>query len=328
MATTAEVPASTSTYLQGHSEEVIASHSARTVSNSAAFLLPRLSPHFSLLDVGCGPGTITSGFCSYLPQGHVTGIDLGHDVVTQATSLHPSDRFPNLKFETGDILKGLKYDDETFDVVYFHQAILHLPDPIKGIKEARRVLKPGGLLAMRESDTLNWFPELPGLRKYNECLHGMIRSAGAPGLSAARSLHAWAREAGFEREKMDVGAGATVYSTPEERRWWGMIHVNRLRGDAVGGKMRDLGLLGAGGVEEMVTDFEQWIEHVDGWYAALQCEVVARKSRFLNVPETNEELENTTPNVLLYKLPKESIARTIDFDAQGTKGYPIGVGGK
>ncbi|KAI4115673.1 MAG: hypothetical protein LQ338_007824 [Usnochroma carphineum] len=270
-------PPSQSTYLQGHSSEVIASHSARTVSNSAAFLLPHLQPHFSLLDVGCGPGTITSGFCAYLPQGHVTGIDLGDSVVAHATSLHPSDKFSNLAFETGDILKGLKYDDKSFDVVYFHQTVLHLPDPIRAIKEARRVLKPGGLLAMRETDRLNWYPELPGLSKYNDCLDRMLKSAGAPGLLGARGLHAWAREAGFDRERMDVGAGATVYSTPEERRWWGTVHIDRLRGEAVGGKMRELGLLGKDGLEEIVGDFERWIGDQDGWYAALQCEVVARK---------------------------------------------------
>ncbi|KAL8648916.1 MAG: hypothetical protein Q9210_004708 [Variospora velana] len=278
MATTDQPdPPVKSTYSQGHSAEVVASHSARTVSNSAAFLLPHLRPHFSLLDIGCGPGTITSGFCTYLPEGTVTGLDLGDTVIEQAASSHPSTEYPNLKFEVGDILHGLKYEDETFDVVYCHQTILHLPDPIRGMKEARRLLKPGGLLAMRESDSLCWYPEFPGLMKYNECLNGMLRAAGAPGLSSARGLHAWARQAGFEREEMQVGAGTTVYSSPGERRWWAMIHVNRLKGEAVGGKMKSLGLVGDEGIEEMVRDLERWIDEADGWYAALQCEVIATK---------------------------------------------------
>ncbi|KAL9594235.1 MAG: hypothetical protein Q9219_007137 [cf. Caloplaca sp. 3 TL-2023] len=277
MTTNADNAASNSTYSQGHSKEVIASHSARNVSNSAAFLLPHLRPHFSLLDIGCGPGTITSGFCPHLPQGHVTGVDLGDTVIQHAISTHPTDRFPNLAFETGDILQGLKYDDDTFDVVYFHQTILHLPDPIKGMAEARRVLKPGGILAMRETDTLNWYPEFPGLRKYNECLHGMLQSKGAPGLMAARGLHKWAKEAGFEREKMDVGAGTQVFSTPEERKWWGEIHSNRMLADDVGGRMKGLGLLTEAELEDMMGDFRRWIDDEDAWYVALQCEVIARK---------------------------------------------------
>lgn len=261
--------------MQGHSQAVIAAHSQRTVANSAAFLLPHLQPTFSLLDIGCGPGTITSGFCSYLPKGSIIGVDLGESVIAHAKSSHPSSEFPNLSFEVGDILKGLRWDDNSFDVVYFHQTVLHLPDPIGGLREAKRVLKPGGLLAMRETDTLNWYPELPGLKKYNQCLDSMLKSKGARGL-AARGLHTWAKEAGFERGKMDIGAGTQVYSTPEERRWWAKIHVDRIRGE-VGDKMLELGLLDKEGLEQMVNDFEQWAEDEDGWYAALQCEVIARK---------------------------------------------------
>ncbi|KAI4138333.1 MAG: hypothetical protein LQ341_004719 [Variospora aurantia] len=271
-------PVKSRTYSQGHSAEVIASHSARTVSNSAAFLLPHLRPHFSLLDIGCGPGTITSGFCTHLREGAVTGVDLGDSVIEQAASSHhPLSEYANLKFEVGDILQGLKYADETFDVVYCHQTILHLPDPIRGMKEARRLLKPGGLLAMRESDSLCWYPKLPGLMKYNECLNGMLRAADAPGLSSARGLHAWARQAGFERDKMQVGAGTTVYTSPEDRRWWATMHVNRLKGEAVGGQMKSLGLVGDEGIGEMVRDFGRWTDDPDGWYAALQCEVIATK---------------------------------------------------
>ncbi|KAL8752388.1 MAG: hypothetical protein Q9184_005750 [Pyrenodesmia sp. 2 TL-2023] len=277
MSSPTPAPPPKSTYTQGHSPSVLASHTTRTVSNSASFLLPHLLPTHTLLDIGCGPGTITSGFCTHLPHGHITGIDLSSAVISQAQSLHPPEKFPNLTFETGDILEGLKYDDASFDVVYFHQTVLHLPDPVRGLREARRVLKLGGILAMRETDTLNWYPELPGLRKYNDCLHGMLESTGAPGLTRARGLHTWARQAGFGRENMEVGAGTTVYATPEERQWWGMVHVNRLRAEEVGGKMKSLGLIVDDGVEEVVGDFERWIKDPDGWYAALQCEVLAKK---------------------------------------------------
>jgi 2-polyprenyl-3-methyl-5-hydroxy-6-metoxy-1,4-benzoquinol methylase len=47
-------------YTHGHHESVLRSHSWRTAENSAAYLLGQLSPGMSLLDVGCGPGTITA----------------------------------------------------------------------------------------------------------------------------------------------------------------------------------------------------------------------------------------------------------------------------
>ena len=46
-------------YLHGHAEPVVASHAARTVESSAAYLLPRLRPGLRVLDIGCGPGSIT-----------------------------------------------------------------------------------------------------------------------------------------------------------------------------------------------------------------------------------------------------------------------------
>jgi len=47
-------------YTHGHHDSVLRSHRWRTAENSAGYLLPHLAPGMSLLDVGCGPGTITS----------------------------------------------------------------------------------------------------------------------------------------------------------------------------------------------------------------------------------------------------------------------------
>jgi cyclopropane fatty-acyl-phospholipid synthase-like methyltransferase len=50
----------TYTYTHGHHESVLRSHRWRTAENSAGYLLPHLAPGMNLLDVGCGPGTITA----------------------------------------------------------------------------------------------------------------------------------------------------------------------------------------------------------------------------------------------------------------------------
>ncbi|KAI5307023.1 hypothetical protein KEM55_008429, partial [Ascosphaera atra] len=65
----------TATYTHGHHPSVLRSHSWRTASNSAAYLLPHLLPHFKILDIGCGPGTITVDLAKYVPQGHITGLE-------------------------------------------------------------------------------------------------------------------------------------------------------------------------------------------------------------------------------------------------------------
>src|SRR4029078_11045693 len=57
-------------YTHGHHESVLRSHRWRTADNSAGYLLPRLHPGMRLLDVGCGPGTITTGVAEPLGLPH------------------------------------------------------------------------------------------------------------------------------------------------------------------------------------------------------------------------------------------------------------------
>lgn len=92
----------------------------------------------NLLDVGCG-----SGWSSYLlSQGgyHVVGIDLNAEAFECPTA-------PNLTLVEGSAI-NLPFEDASFDVVASNQAIEHIPDPQKAIREMIRVLKPGGMLCI------------------------------------------------------------------------------------------------------------------------------------------------------------------------------------
>ena len=71
-------------YTHGHHESVLRSHTWRTAENSSAYLLPHLRAGQSLLDVGCGPGTITADLALLVAPGEVVGLDAGAEVVAQA----------------------------------------------------------------------------------------------------------------------------------------------------------------------------------------------------------------------------------------------------
>jgi ubiquinone/menaquinone biosynthesis C-methylase UbiE len=71
-------------YTHGHHESVLRSHRWRTAGNSAAYLLPHLHRGMSLLDVGCGPGTLTFDLARRVAPGRVVGVDLSADVIEQA----------------------------------------------------------------------------------------------------------------------------------------------------------------------------------------------------------------------------------------------------
>src|ERR1700735_3179196 len=105
------------TYTHGHHESVLRSHTWRTAENSAGYLLPHLRPGLSLLDVGCGPGTITADLARLVSPGPGIGLDASSAIVAQAASYGASTGLTNLLFEVGDLFR-LPHDDATFDVVH------------------------------------------------------------------------------------------------------------------------------------------------------------------------------------------------------------------
>jgi ubiquinone/menaquinone biosynthesis C-methylase UbiE len=107
-------------YTHGHHESVLRSHRWRAAEDSAAYLLPHLAPDAKVLDVGCGPGTITADLADRVPQGHVVGIDAAQAVIGQAREL-AGDR-ANVSFATGDVY-ALGFPDGAFDVVHAHQVL-------------------------------------------------------------------------------------------------------------------------------------------------------------------------------------------------------------
>ncbi|KAJ5953263.1 S-adenosyl-L-methionine-dependent methyltransferase [Penicillium verhagenii] len=157
------------TYTHGHHASVLRSHSTRTALNSASFLLPHLKPHMKILDIGCGPGTITVDLATYVPQGHVTGLERVSSVLTGAAELASARGITNISFVTGDG-NGLSYADESFDVVFCHQVLQHVADPVGMLREMKRVTKKGGIVAAREADysVFMWFPEVAGLREWQD----------------------------------------------------------------------------------------------------------------------------------------------------------------
>jgi len=109
------------TYTHGHHESVLRSHTWRTAANSSAYLLPLLRPGLTLLDIGCGPGTITADLAQLVAPGQAVGLDASDDVVGQAQAYAASRGVTNLRCEVGDLF-SLNYDDATFDIVHAHRS--------------------------------------------------------------------------------------------------------------------------------------------------------------------------------------------------------------
>jgi ubiquinone/menaquinone biosynthesis C-methylase UbiE len=256
-------------YTHGHHESVLRSHRWRTAENSAAYLLPRLRPGLEVLDVGCGPGTITADLARRVAPGRVLGIDAAAEVVAAARADHSLE---NLEFAVGDVY-ALDAPDETYDVVHAHQVLQHLPDPVGALREMRRVCKPGGVVAVRDSDygAFTWFPADRRLDRWLDLYRAVARSnRGEP--DAGRHVLAWARAAGFR--EVHASASTWCFATADDRAWWGGLWAERIVSSALAEQAVGLGLVSRAELAEFSEGWLDWANDDDGWFAVLHGEVI------------------------------------------------------
>jgi SAM-dependent methyltransferase len=264
----------TAVYTHGHHESVLRSHRWRTAENSAAYLLGELRPHMRILDVGCGPGTITADLAERVPQGQVTGIDTEPDVLRQARGLANERCLTNIQFATGDI-HALDYPDNTFCVVHAHQVLQHVGDPVQALREMRRVCKPGGIIAVREADFggMVWHPHLPELNAWRELYDRVARANGGEP-DAGRQLHIWARQAGLT----DVTSSSSTwcYASPQERAWWSGLWAERTTESSYAGIAVEGGHATRGDLQQIAAAWREWGTQQDGWFSVLNGEILCR----------------------------------------------------
>lgn len=112
--------------------------------------LPRgaLRPGMKVLDLGCGPGHFTRALAERYGEIIFVGMDLSERMLTLARK--SCGGLPNLSFTRGDAL-DLPLEDGSFDSVLSMASIKHWPDQARGLREIRRILKPGGMVFILEA---------------------------------------------------------------------------------------------------------------------------------------------------------------------------------
>jgi len=196
-------------YLTGYSDYVVGIIKQRTVELYANFLLPYLKGDMTILDCGCGPGSITVGLAKKLNDGgKIIGVDIEPSQVNIATAAAAASGVDNASFQVGDILH-LPFEDETFDAVYSSAVLHHLPNPTTALKEMRRVIKNGGIIAVTEPDhsSMIIYPEIPMVleaKLFREKV--MFRNGANPKLG--RKLRCLLMQSGFR----DIVASVNSFS--------------------------------------------------------------------------------------------------------------------
>jgi SAM-dependent methyltransferase len=257
-------------YTHGHHDSVLRSHRWRSADNSAAYLLPHLRPGMSLLDAGCGPGTITADLARRVAPGPVLGIDREEAPLVEARQV--ASELANVRFARGDIY-ALDAARGSFDVVHAHQVLQHLVDPVAALVELRMVCRPGGLVAVRDGDydSMTWFPHDPLFDRWQELYHAVARANGGEP-DAGRRLPAWARAAGFA----DVRASASswCFATPAECTWWADLWADRVTQSRFADQALSEGHTRRDELEAIAGAFRGWAADPDAWFAMLHGEVL------------------------------------------------------
>lgn len=261
-------------YTHGHHESVLRSHRWRTAENSAGHLLPHLRPGQSLLDVGAGPGTITMDLAALVAPGRVTATEISEDALALSRTEAAGRGVTTVDFAVADI-HALPFPDDTFDVVHAHQVLQHVTDPIRALAEMRRVCRPGGVVAVRDSDydRFAWFPAVPELDEWLALYRATARANGGEP-DAGRRLLSWALAAGFT----DVIPGAAVwcYATPDDRRWWGSLWADRITQSAMAGQILAAGTATSDDLQRLAAGWRRWSDAPDGWFTILHGEILCR----------------------------------------------------
>ena len=263
----------TERYTHGYHQAIVGSYAKRTAETCAAFLLPRLGPEAEVLDVGCGPGTITLGLARRC--GRVVGLDKSEAMVGQARERAASSGVANAAFEAGSAYQ-LPYDDASFDVVYAHQVMQHLGDPVRALREARRVLRPGGLVAVRDSDyeTMVHAPIEPAIKYWRDLYHE-VAAANGGNANAGRFLLGWVRAAGFVDPV--VTTSTTTHADGEARQAWGGMWAARVVESDFADHAVNGGFATRSDLVAISAAFSRWADSPSGFWAYMCGEVIGVK---------------------------------------------------
>jgi ubiquinone/menaquinone biosynthesis C-methylase UbiE len=191
-------------YTPGVGRTAVSFMAARSAQSHAAFLLAHLSAGMSVVDVGCGPGTITVGLAEAVAPGRVLGVDQGSDQLTEARALAGRSGVTNVSFATASCYR-LPVPDSSVDRVFAHALIEHLGDPMRAVAEMRRILRPGGIVALCSPDWGGFILSPPTAavdRAVGDYTELMVGNGGDP--LAGRQLARYLSQSGFENIRIDA----------------------------------------------------------------------------------------------------------------------------
>jgi ubiquinone/menaquinone biosynthesis C-methylase UbiE len=257
-------------------EHVAKALARRSADEDARFVLNFLEPGMNLLDCGCGPGSITLGLATRVAPGEIVGIDINPKLLEQAKTAAAEEGVTNVRFEVGDV-QALSLEDSRFDIVFSHALMEHLPKPMEGLAEMKRVLKPGGLIAIRLPD---WggnmlYPDANNLHRRFLDLQVKIFAHSGSDPYRGRRIGAMLEEQGFVNVRLT--ASYSSHGTPEQVAWMAQVVHNYLLDESRTAVILENGWATQEEIDQIKADFNAWAEMPGALHTRAWIEAVARK---------------------------------------------------
>ena len=236
--------------------EALGIMTARTLANSHPCLLAMLRPGLDLLDVGCGPGTLTIEMARRALPGRVVGLDVNPEMLAAAREAEPAGGLPNLRFLEGDIRDG-GWEDE-FDLVNAARVLQWIPEAPRALEPMVAAIRPGGRVVVLDYDhTRAHWAESPVSWRHFYGAFLDWRAAGHLDNAIIRRLPDDFAAAGLDDVQTVVHVRTVHAHDPDFYRISGMW---RLVAESRGRQMVAAGALTDREREAVVADYTEWMQ--------------------------------------------------------------------
>jgi ubiquinone/menaquinone biosynthesis C-methylase UbiE len=248
-------------------------HARRSAQRNAAFFLPHLSSGMRLLDVGCGPGSITVGLADAVAPGEVVGVDANPAAIAAARERSDG----RVRFDVADAL-ALPFDDGGCDAVFMHEVLQHVESPAQALREAHRVLRPGGVIGLADADYDGTIiePDDPLLHRSFE-IQASLRALRGGDVRIGKRLRELLHDAGFGRTV--ASAVAATDGTAEAARRTGEREAQYYAATEFADYAVAAGVTTREELRAVSGAWRAWSQHPGAFWARFWCQAVGWRER-------------------------------------------------
>lgn len=246
----------------------------RTAERHLGFLLPYLKSGMKVLDCGCGPGSLTLSLAEIVSPGEVTGTDLEESQLDIARNEARLRGISNADFKIASIY-DLPFESDSFDAAVISAVIGNLQEPLRGFNEVHRILKTGGVIAVKEFDHGGdlFYPTDTNFLDSLELYHRLRRHNGHDPESG-RKVFAYLEQVGFR----NCMAGATYKTFCGQDVLTGVGKLfAELINEAFAAPSIEMGWVTPDQLGRMKAAWEEFPTKPGAFYAQTWCEVLGWK---------------------------------------------------